>query len=178
MLRPTPHRAGTAAEKWASRIGLLTGLAAAAAIVVAFRIPAGDELPGASVRFTAAPTGELAVAPAVVVEELDLRPGALRSGRLTVRNLTGEQLAVRLNAATEDRELETSLRVEIAAARLHLFAGTLGELRRRGTRALVLVPAEARPLTIRVSLSDRADSAAARTAAVRLLLSSELVRPS
>jgi hypothetical protein len=176
VARPIHSRVRSGAEVWAGRAGLLIGLLGAVAIVAAFRIPAADELPGASVRVAIAPTGELAVAPAgVIVRKSDLRPGAVATGRVAVTNLTGVPRAVRVRAATAGRDLETSLRVLIAADDRLVFAGTLKTLRSRGTPALILAAGERRPLVVRLSLREGASETAARSADVRLRLSTASV---
>jgi hypothetical protein len=176
MATPMQPRDRSAAERWGGRAGLTIGVLAAVALVVAFRIPAGDELPGATVEIAVSPTGELAVTPkGVLLRADDLHPGAVATGRVTVTNLTGVARAVSLRATTAGRELETSLRVDVAAGDQTVFSGTLKTLRSRGTPALNFAAGERRLLVVRVSLSDGASGTAGRGTDIDLRLATASV---
>jgi hypothetical protein len=150
------------------------GFAAAVALVLAFRIPGGAPVLGASVGFTSAPTGELAVSPAgMFLESSDLRPGTAATGHFAVTNLTGSSRAVSLRAVEGGRDLDKILQVQIAGESERIFTGTLASLR-AGTQVLTLRPGELRQLTVRVSLPATAAGAGARSAQITLLPSSKL----
>ena len=159
-------------ERWPARAGLVIGLAAVVALVLAFRIPGGEPVLGASVAFTAAPTGELAVSPAgMFLESLDLRAGAAATGHFAVTNLTGSSRAVSLRAVEGGRDLNEVLQVQIAGGSVRIFAGTLASLR-GGTQVLTLRPGERRQLTVRMSVPASSDGVSARSTHVTLRPSS------
>src|SRR3954462_4978217 len=91
-----------AADRFTRAIGAAIGLGLVAALIVAAR-PAGGHggvLP-ASLRFTAALAGGGAgepVPPRPLLVSGAMRPGSRASGKMSVRNETGEALAVRLRA--------------------------------------------------------------------------------
>jgi hypothetical protein len=159
-------------ERWPARAGLVIGLAAAVALVLAFRIPGGEPVLGASVAFTSAPIGELAVSPAgMFLESPDLRAGAAATGRFTVTNLTGRSRAVSFRAVGGGRDLDEMLHVQIRGGPVRIFVGTLASLR-GGTQVLTLRPGERRQLTVRMSVPASADGVSARSAHVALRPSS------
>lgn len=148
------HDRGSRPERWAKRIGLAAGLAVVASVVFSSQVPAGSGTLGADVFFTAAPTGELAVAQkGAFVTTVGLAPGDERSGALGLRNQTGRPLAVRLRALPDSRDLDHLLGVEIASGRTRIFRGRLGGLR-AWTQPFRIDEASTRRLAFRVWLPD------------------------
>jgi hypothetical protein len=144
---------GTGNETWARRIGLAVGLAAAAATVLAGRLPAGDGTLGAEVVVAAHPSGELGVRPSgPFLRGVDLRPGDEARGEVEVVNQTGLPLEVRVRGLPSSTQLDGLLHVAIEAGPDPLFRGTLGELRGWSPDALRLDPGEARTLSVRAWL--------------------------
>jgi len=99
--------------------GALLGVGVAATLLVVSRPGAAVAPVPASVRFALAPVGELEVTPAPPRPALvarGLRPGGPRaSGYFELRNQTGEELSVRLKAATDSSSLDGLLKVEVRA---------------------------------------------------------------
>jgi hypothetical protein len=136
--------------------GALTGLALAALLVFALRVPAADTPLGAGVRMSAVPPGELAVPvkPFLSARGLVAGGGAAR-GRLVLRNVAPAPVQVRLRARGAGGELGPTLWVELHAGDRLLHSGTLAALRRR-TRPFRI--AEGGAARIRVSVRVPADA--------------------
>jgi hypothetical protein len=123
--------------------GATIGLAIVAAVIIAAR-PAGGHggvLP-ARLRFTAAQDGALAVSPAAprpLLASGPLRPGGRAAGTVTLRNETGERLAVSLRARPDSTALDGTAMVRLSAEGRSLAAGTLESLR-GWSRPLALAP--------------------------------------
>lgn len=117
-------------ERWARRIGLATGLIAAAVAVAGWRMPAGHGAPGLELAMTYQPAAQLELSPAGrVLTGSGMRPGASASGDLSVRNITGVTLAVRLRALPSIPDLDRILLVRLEAGGRVLYDGPLGRLR-------------------------------------------------
>ncbi|HEX8051134.1 MAG TPA: hypothetical protein VF504_06660 [Solirubrobacterales bacterium] len=133
-----------AADRFTRAIGAAIGFALVAALIVAAR-PAGGHggvLP-ASLRFTAVLDGTVAVEPAPpqpLLESGPLRPGSRASGRLTLRNQTGEALAVRLRAEPDSTALDGTAHVRLVSHGVVLADGTLQALRQGSAEAVRLRP--------------------------------------
>ncbi len=141
------------AETWARRAGLAVGLAAAAAVVLAGRIPAGDGRLGTDLVVAAHPTGELGVRPSgPFLQAPDLRPGDQARGSVELVNQTGVALAVRVRGLPSSTQLDGLLRLAIDAGAERIFLGTLGELRTWSHPLLRLEPGEARAISVRAWL--------------------------
>jgi hypothetical protein len=154
----------TSSDTWARRIGLAVGLLAALVAVLSWRVAAEGAGMGAEARFVAVPPGELTVRPAgAFIAARGLEPGALRTGRLELRNITGGPLAVRLRGLPSGPVLDRLLRVELAAGGEVVFRGRLGRLR-AWTTPFVLDRAQRRDLAARVWLAAGAGGASAGAA--------------
>jgi hypothetical protein len=135
------------ADRFTRAIGAAIGLGLIAALIVAAR-PAGGHggvLP-ASLRFTAAPDGELAIEPAApkpLLASGPLRPGSHARGGFTLRNETGEALAVRLRAKPNSTALDGTAQVRLESRGVVLGEGTLQALRQGTAEAVRLAPGRA-----------------------------------
>ncbi|HXF37835.1 MAG TPA: hypothetical protein VNO17_11760 [Actinomycetota bacterium] len=147
---------GTRTDARLRGLGLVAGLAAAAAIVAGGRIPPGDGRLGADVIVAASPRGELGVRPVgPVLTASDLRPGDpadAPSASMDVVNQTGVRLAVHVRGLPSSAQLDGLLWLELEAGGRSLFRGPLGELRRRTEHAFILDPGEGTELTVRAWL--------------------------
>ncbi len=132
------------ADKFTRAIGAAIGLGLVAALIVAAR-PAhghGGVLP-ASLRFTAALDGTVAIAPAAprpLLESGPMRPGSHASGTMTVRNQTGGALVVRLRAKPDSTALDGTAQVRLTSGGRTLGESTLQALRQGTAEAIRLGP--------------------------------------
>jgi hypothetical protein len=125
-------------ERWARRLGLLAGLAAAAIAVAGWRVPARDGRLGLDLAVAFQPTAQLELSPSgSVLTASGMEAGDERSGELAMRNLTGTTLAVRVRALPSIHDLDRVLHVRVTGAGTSLYDGTLGGLASR-SRALVI----------------------------------------
>lgn len=137
----------SATDRFTRAIGAAIGLGLVAALIVAAR-PAGGHggvLP-AELRFTAALDGAVAVEPAAPKPLLvsgPMRPGSHASGTVSVRNETGEGLAVRLRAQPDSTALDGTAHVRLVSRGSVLFDETLQALRQGTTGAIRLAPGAA-----------------------------------
>ncbi len=162
-------------------VGLLAGLGMAAVAVVAWRVPAGTGRLGADLRMSAAPTGEVEVAPVgVFVAGTNLEPAHGDDegveGQLHLKNLTGTTLAVRLQAlpSTVDLDRLVTLNVAVAGGDEVVFRGQLGDLRAKTDRSLRLASGQMATLVVRASVRpDAGEGYRGRTADVPLQLHTE-----
>jgi hypothetical protein len=159
--------------------GIATGLALAALLVLAFRVPASSDLLGAGVRFTAMAPGEVHVP----TTDSFLRVGKLTPGgkparaALPVTNVTRGPVDVRVRARTTSHELDRALRVQLRAGGRILASTTLGGLR-RWTPSLRLERAEERTVRVRAWIPAGTDDTTGRRVAVKLELDAELAKAS
>jgi hypothetical protein len=122
-----------ATDRFTRAIGAAIGLCLVAALIVAAR-PAGGHggvLP-ASLRFTATLDGAVAATPAApkpLLASGSLRPGDRAEGAFSLRNQTGEMLAVRLKAQPSSTALDGIAQVRVQSRGAVLFEGTLQALR-------------------------------------------------
>jgi hypothetical protein len=155
-------------------IGLLIGCTLSVGFVASGQMPQHSGLPGARLKIVSAPTRELSVAPhGRFLSARDMRPGRTREearGKVTVTNVTGSALVVRLRGRPSTSDLDRLLRIRITAGTERLFEGRLSELRRWSRRALRLAPAEKRRLAVRAWLpsSVTGEGYRARDLALRL----------
>jgi hypothetical protein len=140
------------ADRFTRAIGAAIGLALVAALIVMAR-PAGGHggvLP-ASLRFTAALDGAVAVEPAApkpLLSSGPMRPGSHARGGFTLRNQTGEALAVRLRAKPSSTALDGTAHVRLVSRGVVLADGTLQALRQGTAEAVRLGPGGAAPVRV------------------------------
>lgn len=102
------------------------------ALPVAYAVappPDGGSAVGLGLRMTAAPTGELSVSPATVLERAGLAPGQSAAGRASVRNLTAVPLTVFLRARPTSDALDETLVVRVRFGSEVRYEGDLAGLR-------------------------------------------------
>jgi hypothetical protein len=147
----------SSSQRAARAAGLVTGLALAALLVFAMRVPASDQSLGASVRVEVLPPGELdAGDDPVLISARNLVAGEERRGAVTLRNITvgdvrvhvrvrarGRSEAVRLELREGGRKLRRSFLLERAGttklrARAWIPAGAEGYEGRSERLALAL----------------------------------------
>jgi hypothetical protein len=122
-------------ERWARRIGLVTGLIAAAVAVSGWRMPAQRAQLGLELAMTYQPAAQLELSPpGRVLTGSGMEPGGSASGDLSVRNITGVTLSVELQALPSIPDLDRTLLVRLDAGGRVLYDGPLGALR-AGARA-------------------------------------------
>jgi hypothetical protein len=157
--------------------GIATGLALAALLVLAFRVPASSELLGAGVRITAMAPGELHVPSSDAFLEVGkLTPGGEPArASLPLRNVTRGPVDVRLRAQMATHELDHAVRVELRADGEKIASGTLSGLR-RWTPPLRLERADERTIRVRAWIPAGTDDTAGRRVAVKLDLDAKLVK--
>jgi hypothetical protein len=118
--------------------GVILGLGIALAIVVTSLPSAGGSPLPATARFSVVPVGEFEVtppAPGPVLVADPLLPGARpATGAFSLRNQTGDRLAVHLTASADSTSLDGLLRVRISADGHPLADTTLQGLKQRGVR--------------------------------------------
>jgi hypothetical protein len=155
--------------------GIATGLALAALMVLAFRVPASGQSLGAGVRIAAVAPGELHVATTGAFLRADgLEPGGKSaSATLPVRNVTRGPVDVRLRARMANRDLDRVLHVQLRAGGRTLASTTLAGLR-RWTRSPRLEKAEERVVRVRAWIPEGTENTTGRRAAVDLELDAEL----
>jgi len=141
-----------AADRFTRAIGAAIGLGLVAALIFAAR-PAGGHggvLP-ASLRFTASLDGAIAAEPAApkpLLASGPMRPGSHARGDFTLRNETGETLAVRLRAKPSSTALNGTAQVRLKSRGVVLTEGTLQALRQGTTEAIRLAPGAAAPVHV------------------------------
>ena len=155
--------------------GLATGLALAALLVIAFRVPASEQPLGAGIRVQVSLPGELDADGRTLVAARDLLPGPAASahGSLALRSITSVPVRVSGHLRGGARDLDRLVRIELRAGGRRLAAGPLGGLRRT-SRALVLDPHESTRLRFRAWLLDGASGFGGRQARATLVLKAEL----
>ena len=134
-------------------LGLLAGAGLALMFLAAGRIAPSRAPLGASLELATGSTAELLPAPAgVLLHARDLRPGAsvAHDASFTLRNPTDVMLAVRVALRGGRGELDELLSVRLLKGRRVLFEGTLGGLRRAGSRAFAIPAGSRRRITLTV----------------------------
>jgi hypothetical protein len=155
--------------------GIATGLALAALMVLAFRVPASGQSLGAGVRMAAVAPGEVHVPTSgAFLKAGRLEPGG-RSARATlpVRNVTRGAVDVRLRARAASHDLDRALHVQLRAGGRTLASTTLAGLR-QWTKSLRLKKAEERVVRVRAWIPEGTDNTTGRRVAVDLELDAEL----
>jgi hypothetical protein len=121
----------SSSQRAARAAGLVTGLALAALLVFAMRVPASSQPLGAGVRMEVVRPGELDLGPKpVLLAAKGLQPGHEVQGELPVRNITVGAVIVRLRATTASADLADVLHVELRVGKRVLAAGPLAAMRR------------------------------------------------
>jgi len=157
--------------------GIAIGLALAALLVLAFRVPVSSQSLGAGVRFAAVAPGEVHVPrTGAFLKVSGLEPGG-RSARaaLPVTNVTGGPVDVRLRGRVSSHDLDHAVHVELRAGGETLASGTLAGLR-DWTRSLRLERAEERTVRVRAWIPEGADDTIGRRVRVNLELDAELTK--
>lgn len=128
--------------------GVVVGLALGAVAIQAMRTPPAQTVPIAEISLRASGSAELAVAAADPLAGGQLGPGDSLAGTLTVRNQTGEILALRARAHTAGADGDRALRLRVTGARTLVGAGSPADLGRAGPATLWLAPGGAVPLRV------------------------------
>lgn len=137
-------------------IGLVLGIATAASIVTASRIPAGAGVLGADARIVVAPSGELAVKPSgIVVEATGMTPASEpATGSFQVMNQTGSVLNVRLHGIPDAAGLDRTLWISVTGPDdATIYRGSLGGFRHWTATSFTLRPGEWRTLSLEAWIS-------------------------
>jgi hypothetical protein len=159
--------------------GIATGLALAALMVLALRVPASGQSLGAGVRMAAVAPGEVHVPrTGAFLNVGGLEPGG-KSARATlpVRNVTRGPVDVRLRARVANHDLDRAVHVQLRAGGRTLASSTLGGLH-EWTRSLRLNTAEERVVRVRAWIPKGTDNTIGRRVAVDLELDAELAKAS
>jgi hypothetical protein len=159
--------------------GIATGLALAALMVLALRVPASSHSLGAGVRMAAVAPGEVHVPRTGAFLNVDgLEPGG-RSARATlpVRNVTRGPVDVRLRARMGNHDLDYAVHVQLRSGGRTLRSTTLAGLR-RWTRSVRLNKAEERVIRVRAWIPAGAGNTIGRRVAVDLQLDAQLTKAS
>jgi hypothetical protein len=159
--------------------GIATGLALAALLVLAFRVPASGQSLGAGVRIAAIAPGEVHVPSTDALLKVGrLKPGGKPArAALPVGNVTRGPVDVRLRARMESHELDRAVHVQLRAGGRMLASGSLSDLR-RWTRPLRLGRAEERTIRVRAWIPAGTQNTMGRRVAVKLELDAKLVKGS
>jgi len=113
--------------------GLAAGLLASALLVAGWRIPAAADTLGTDVTVSVTRTGEVSVTPAGrALSASGLRPAGradARRGRVTLRNLSGSTLAIRLRALPSTGSVDDVVSLRLAVEGAVVAEGPLGTMR-------------------------------------------------
>jgi hypothetical protein len=159
--------------------GIATGLALAALMVLALRVPASGQSLGAGVRMAAVAPGEVHVPRTGAFLKVDgLEPGG-KSARasLPVTNVTRGPVDVRLRARVTNHDLDRAVHVQLRAGGRTLASSTLGGLS-KWTSSLRLEKAGERTIRVRAWIPKGTDNTIGRRVAVNLELDAELTKAS
>jgi hypothetical protein len=159
---------------WAGRAGLPIGLALAALAVTGWVMPAGDPPGGMRLTLTAAPTGEIDVAPVrrPILRTGPLRPGDSARATAVLTNLTGETRRVQIRIAGAPRELGRTVTVAADVGAHEARSQPLGSAGAWGDGVEIAPGARVR-MGLRFSLPARAKGYEDRSADLRMELRSE-----
>ena len=126
------------AQRTLRAAGLATGLALAALLLIAVRVPTSSGALGAGVRLTAVPPGDLSVPlkPFLVARNL-VSGGRTARGTLRLENISSGAVHAQLRLRPEVDLLDRGLHVQLYAGDRRLAAGPLGRLRGWSRPALV-----------------------------------------
>jgi hypothetical protein len=146
------------ARTWVGLGSLLAGLAIAAVLVLTvWTIQPGSGTIGASISFSAVPTGELDVTPSgAFLTGEGMEPPEDTEGSFEVRNQTGVPLAVSLRGVSSEGTLGDVLSVEVLADDEVVFSGPLGGFG-EWTDPIRLSSGQTATVEVRVTLPEGAD---------------------
>jgi hypothetical protein len=155
--------------------GLATGLALAALLVFAFRVPASEQSLGAGIRVQVSLPGELDAERRHLLATRDLLPvrAAAARGSLELRSITSVPVRVSARLSGGERDLDHLLRIELTAGGKRLAAGSLAELRKPSRPVRLPAGATAR-LRMRAWLPADVEDFDGRQARATLVLKAEL----
>jgi hypothetical protein len=143
---------GSRNDRWVRRAGFVLGLAGAAAVLAAARVPAQPRDLGADVELAPVVPKALTLKPqGPLLSATGLRAGAGgATDTATLMNPTPRTQRVRLRARPSTRALDRSLRIEVKLDGATLYSGPLGGLRRPSATSLALASGDGLPLKLRV----------------------------
>jgi hypothetical protein len=163
----------SSSQRTARAAGLVTGLALAALLVFAMRVPASDQPLGAGVRLEVLPPGELdAGADPVLLAANELVAGEERRGSVALTNITVGAVRVRMRARARGHDLDDAVHLELRAGARRLASGPLGGV--RSVRGFRLERGDTRILRARAWIPRGAEGYEGRRARVSLALRTEL----
>jgi hypothetical protein len=144
----------TRGKPWIGRVGFATGAVLAAAIVVAGSVPAGGRPLAAGVKLEATATGGIAVAPeGRVLAARRLAPGTRPAhGRVELLNQTSRRATVLVRARSNERPLDSLVRVELRPGHGSPLRTTLAGLRRWRPVGPALAAHRRKRLDVRLSI--------------------------
>ena len=159
--------------------GIASGLALAALMVLAFRVPASSQSLGAGVRMVAVAPGELHVPDRdAFLKARGLEPGGRHArAALPVRNVTRGPVDVRLRVRMTSHDLDRAVHVQLRAGGRTLASTTLAGLR-RWTRSLRLKKGQERVIRVRAWIPRGSADTTGRVVAVDLELDARLIEAS
>jgi hypothetical protein len=148
-------------------------------LVLAFRVPASGDEPGAGVRVSAQAPGELHVPDGdAFLAASELRPGGTSArGTLPVRNVTRGPVEVRMRVRGGGHDLDDAMNLELTSGGRLLASGPLARVR-AWSRSMRLERGAERTVRARAWIPAGAPDTAARRAEVELELDAELVETS
>ena len=151
----------TRAKPWISRAGFAIGAVLATAVLAAGQVPAGGRALQAQVNVSATATGGLAVSPeGRALAKRRLTPGAPPLvARVRLLNQTSGTVQVLVRAASAERALDASVRVELRAGAGRPLRATLGELRRWRRVGAPLAAHRRTPVALRIWIPRSASGA-------------------
>lgn len=164
-------------DTWTGRLGLLSGFALVAAWIAVAGSPASVPEPPASMSLGASPSAELEISgigrkPIVAASNMRA-DGRVRTGTISVRNLTPASLAFAMRTSYPQRELDRSAWISLADGDETLFRSTLGKSQAWSAKNLHVDSGAERELTVKVWIpKDAPDGWQAARADVRLEFSS------
>jgi hypothetical protein len=159
--------------------GIAVGLALAAVLVLAFRVPASSQELGAGVRIAAQAPGELHVPDggAFLAARGLMAGGEAARASLPVENVTRGPVNVRLRTLGGGHDLDRSLHLELRADGRRLAAGPLARLR-SWSRAVRIERGGEQSIRARAWIPAGAEDTAGRRVALQLQLDADLVKAS
>lgn len=151
--------------------GLLFVIGAGLAVLLLVGARPADEPRAypAEVELTATSSGEVETAPTApdTVMRSSLLPGGSETGAVELRNQTGSDLAVGLEASADSTDLDGTLGVRLSAGDRVLADSTLQALR-RGSLPVRLAPGEATQVRVSLTLPESATDYEGRQVSIDL----------